>query len=77
MIFVTVYLLSNFWGKLQDWQLALYSYYVILGCSGTTIAFWIGIDGKRLERYAERIRLLEKKLIDLEKKINLIKPHSQ
>ncbi|MCJ7721490.1 hypothetical protein MUO98_03665 [Candidatus Bathyarchaeota archaeon] len=77
MIFVTVYVLSSFWGELQDWRLALYSYYVILGFSGATIAFWIGIDGKRLERYAERIRSLEKKLIDLEKKIKLIKPRSQ
>lgn len=77
MILVTVYVLSSFWGQLQDWWLALYGYYVILGCSGAAIALWIGIDGKRLERYAERIRSLEKKLIELEKKIKLIKPHSQ
>ena len=77
MILVTVYVLSRFWGQLQDWWLALYSYYVILGCSGAAIALWIGIDGKRLERYAERIRSLEKKLNELEKKIKLIKPHSQ
>ncbi len=77
MILVTVYVLNSLWGNLETWKLALYSYYVILGCSGIVIAFWIGIDGKRLERYAKRIRSLEKKLIELEKKIRLIKPRSQ
>jgi len=77
MIFVTVYVLHSFWGQLQDWWLALYSYYVILGCSGVAIAFWIAIDGKRLERYGVKIRSLEKKLIELEKKIRLIKPRTQ
>ena len=76
MIFVTAYIMYNFWDQLQDWWLVLYSYYVILGCSGLVIAFWIGIDAKRLERYSEKIKNLEKKLIELEKKIKLIKPRS-
>ena len=76
MIFVTAYIMYNFWDQLQDWWLVLYSYYVILGCSGLVIAFWIGIDAKRLERYSEKIKSLEKKLIELEKKIKLIKPRS-
>ena len=77
MIFVTVYVLYSFWGQLQDWWLAIYSYYVILGCSGVVIAFWMGIDGKRLENYAEKIRSLEKRLIALEKKIRLIRPRTK
>jgi hypothetical protein len=36
------------------------------------MALWIAIDGKRLERYANKIRNLEKKLTELEKKIKLI-----
>jgi len=40
------------------------------------IACWIAVDGKRLERYAVNIRKLEEKLIELEKKIRLIKPRS-
>ena len=76
MIFVTVYVLYSSWGQMQDWWLAIYSYYVILGCSGVVIALWIAIDGKRLEHYAVKIRNLEKKLIELEKKVRLIKPRS-
>jgi hypothetical protein len=74
MIFVTFYVMYNFWEELGNWWLALYSYYIILGCSGLVIAFWIGIDAKRLESYSEKIKNLEKKLIELEKKIKLIKP---
>jgi hypothetical protein len=73
MIFVTIYLLNSFWGQLEDWLLAIYSYYLVLGISGVVIAFWIAIDGKRLERYAVKIREMENKLIELEKKIRTIK----
>ena len=73
MIVLTFYVLMTFSGQLQDWWLALYAYYIVLGCIGITISFWIGIDGKRLERYAQKIRKLENKLTDLEKKIKLIK----
>ncbi len=40
------------------------------------MAFWIAIDGKRLKRYAVKIREMEKKLVVLEKKIRRIKPRS-
>ena len=76
MIFVTIYLLNRSWGQMGDWWLAIYSYYLILGLSGVVIAFWIAIDGKRLKRYAIMIRELENKLIVLEKKIRIIKPHT-
>ena len=74
MICVTIYLLNSFWGQMEDLWVAIYSYYLILGISGVVIAFWIAIDGKRLERYAVKIRELEQKLVALEKKIRIIKP---
>ena len=77
MIFMTVFVLSSYWGQLQDMWLLLYSYYVILGCSGVIISLWIALDGKRLQNYATKIRNLEQKLIDLEKKIKLIAPREK
>ena len=76
MIFVTVYILNSSWGQMEDWLLAIYSYYVIVGVSGVVIALWIAIDGKRLERYAIKIRELEKKLVNVEQKIRNIKPRN-
>jgi len=77
MIFMTIFVLSSYWGQLQDFWLLLYSYYVILGFSGIIISAWIAIDGKRLQNYAIKIRKLEQKLIDLEKKIRLIAPRKK
>jgi hypothetical protein len=37
------------------------------------MALWIAIDEKRLEQYAVKIKKLENKLIELEKKIKLIR----
>ena len=75
MIFATLYVLNSQWAQLEEWMLTLYIYYVILGFSGVSIAAWIAIDGKRLERYAAHIKKLEEKLVALEKKIKLIKRH--
>jgi len=77
MIFVTIFVLSSYWGQLQDFWLVLYSYYMILGCSGVIIAAWIAIDGKRLQNYSVKIRNLEQKLIILDKKIKLIGPREK
>ena len=76
MIFATIYILNSQWGQIEDWILTLYIYYIILGLSGVSLAAWIAIDGKRLERYAAHIKKLEEKLVALEKKIRLIKPHN-
>ena len=73
MIFATIYVLNSSWGNLEAWKLALYSYYIILGFSVVTIAYWIAIDGKRLKNYAAKIGALEKKLLELEQKIKKIK----
>jgi hypothetical protein len=48
-----------------------------VGISGVVIALWIAIDGKRLERYALKIRELEKKLVDVEQKIRNLKPRTR
>ncbi|MGD9131355.1 MAG: hypothetical protein PVH73_07265 [Candidatus Bathyarchaeota archaeon] len=77
MIFVTAYVLNNLWGQLETLNLILYIYYMILGLSGIAIALWIAIDGKRLERYAANVRKMEEKLVELEKKIRIIKPRNQ
>lgn len=76
MILATIYVLNSQWTQLEEWMLTLYIYYVILGFSGVSIAAWVAIDGKRLERYATTIKKLEEKLIALEKKIRLIKPRN-
>ncbi len=76
MIIVTTYILNSQLGQLEEWTLTLYVYYIILGLSGVSLATWIAIDGKRLERYAAHIKKLEEKLVALEKKIRLIKPHN-
>ena len=75
MVIATIYILNNQWAQLEEWMLTLYIYYIILGLSGMSIAAWIAIDGKRLERYAAHIRKLEEKLLAIEKKIRHIKPH--
>lgn len=74
MILATIYLLNSLGGQLEAWRLPLYSYYLIMGISGAAIAYWIAIDGKRLEHYAANIEELEKKLLKLEQKIKTIKP---
>jgi predicted membrane protein len=76
MIFVTIYVLNSFWGQTETWRLALHSYYLPMGLSGVAIAYWIAIDGKRLHRYATNIGELEKKLVDSEQRIKIIKPTS-
>jgi hypothetical protein len=74
MILATIYLLNSLGGQLEAWKLPLYSYYLIMGISGAAIAYWIAIDGKRLENYATNIEDLEKKLAHLEQRIKIMKP---
>jgi predicted membrane channel-forming protein YqfA (hemolysin III family) len=74
MILATIYILSSSWGHTEAWRLALYSYYILMGFSGISIAYWIAIDGKRIENYADNMGKLEKKLLELEQKIKTAKP---
>ena len=77
MIVSIIFILNSLWGELEAWISTLYIYYIIVGLSGIALALWIAIDGKRLERYAEKIRNLEKKFIALEQKIKIIRPRNQ
>jgi hypothetical protein len=45
----------------------------VLGFCGVAIAYWIAMDGKHIERYAVEIQDLERRILDLEKKIDHIK----
>ena len=73
MILATIYILNSFGGQLETWRLPLYSYYLVMGLSGAAIAYWISIDGKRLENYATNMEQLEQKLIKLEQTIKIMK----
>jgi predicted membrane protein len=75
MILATIYILNTFGGQLEAWRLPLYTYYLIMGLSGAVIAYWIAIDGKRLENYATNLEELERKLLKLEQNIKIMKPH--
>jgi hypothetical protein len=75
MIFATIYVLNSFGGQLETWRLALYSYYMLMGLSGIAIAYWIAIDGKHLQHYSSNIERMEKRLLELEQRIKIIKPH--
>lgn len=77
MIIVTIYLMSGQYGHMENWSLAIYIYYLILGIAGMILAVWMALDGKRLERYATNMKKLEEKLIELEKKIRIITPRNK
>lgn len=72
-IFATVYVLNIFWNYLEAWQLVLYIYYIVLGFCGVTIAYWIVVDGKDIEHSVVQIQELERRILDLERKIDRIK----
>ncbi len=72
-IFATSYILNVFWRLLEAWQIALYIYFFVLGSCGVAIALWIAQDGKHIERCAVEIQDLERRILDLERKIDYIK----
>ncbi len=72
-IFATSYILNVFWSFLEMWQMALYVYYLVLGFCGVAIACWIAMDGKHVERCAVEIQDLERRILDLERRIDHIK----
>jgi len=75
-IFATSYVLNVFWSFLETWQMALYVYYLVLGFCGVAIAYWIAMDGKYIEHCAVNIHDLERRILDLERKIDHIKKNS-
>ena len=72
-IFATIYVLNIFWNYLEAWQIVLYIYYLVLGFCGVAIAYWIVADGKDIKHGVVEIQDLERRILDLERKINHIK----
>ena len=75
-IFATSYILNVFWSFLEMWQMTLYVYYLVLGFCGVAIAYWIAMDGKHVERCAVEIQDLERRILDLERRIDHIKKNT-
>ncbi|MDH5419334.1 MAG: hypothetical protein OEY39_07820 [Candidatus Bathyarchaeota archaeon] len=72
-IFATGYVLNVFWSFLETWQMSLYVYYLVLGFCGMAIAYWIAMDGKHIEHCTVEIQDLERRILDLERRIDHIK----
>lgn len=72
-VFSCIYLLNSFWNHMELWQTAHYIYFLTLALCGVVLALWIAADGKNIERYAMKIRELETRILDFEKKIDHIK----
>ena len=72
-IFAAVYVLNSSWGYLENWQIFLYIYYLVLGFCGVAVACWIMMDGKHIEHCAVEIQNLERRIQDLERQIDRIK----
>ncbi|MGQ9459845.1 MAG: hypothetical protein ACUVRA_01250 [Candidatus Bathyarchaeaceae archaeon] len=72
-IIATGYILNSSWNNLENWQLSFYIYYLVLAFCGVSIACWIIMDGRHIERCAVEIRNLEKRILDLERQIDRIK----
>ncbi len=53
--------------------MVLYIYYLVLGFCGVAIAYWIVADGKDIEHGVVQIQVLERRILDLERKIDHIK----
>jgi len=72
-IFATSYVLTIFWNNLEAWQTVLYIYYLVLGFCSVAIVCWIVWERKDIENGVVEIQDLEKRLLDLERKIDRIK----
>lgn len=75
-IFATVYVLGVFWSFLEMWQMSLYVYYLVLGFCGVALAFWIAMDGKHIEHCTVEMKDLERRILDLERKIDYVKKNT-
>jgi len=73
MFFVTLFVLFTNVVNFESNKLILCGYYAISALGGVTLAFWILLEEKRLEKYSTKTNLLEKRLIALEEKIKLMK----
>ncbi len=72
-VFSSLYLLSSLWNHMEQWQIAHYVYYMVLALCGVVLSLWLATDGQYLERCTVKLRDLESRILDFEKRINNIK----
>lgn len=53
-------------------QIIFYSYYLISSLGGLTLAFWLFLEERRLEKYSSKAKILEDRLLTLEEKIKSV-----
>ena len=72
MFFVTLYIIFSNGSNFESSKIILYSYYLISSLGGVTLAFWLSLEERRLEKYSTKAKILEERLMNLEEKIKMI-----
>lgn len=72
-VFSSLYLLASLWHHIERWQVAHYVYYMVLALCGVVLSLWLATDGQYIESCAVKLRDLESRILDFEKRINNIK----
>jgi len=72
MFFVTLYIIFSNGSNFESSMFILYSYYLISSLGGVTLAFWLSLEERRLEKYSTKAKILEERLMTLEEKIKMI-----
>jgi len=71
--FSALCLLTSLWHHMERWQIAHYVYYMVLALCGVVLSLWLVTDGRYLERCTVKLRDLESRILDFEKRVNNIK----
>jgi len=77
MFFVTLFIILSNGSNFESSRLILYTYYLITAVGGVTLAYWISLEERQLEKYSRKAKILEDRLIALEEKIKLIRHRSK
>jgi len=72
MFFVTLYIIFSNGSNFESNRIILYSYYLISSLGGVTLASWLSLEERRLEKYSTKAKILEERLLTLEEKIKMI-----
>jgi len=54
------------WTYIQDWEIALFAFYILIGFCGVLLAFWVYQDGQSLHDLNEKIYAFQKKIDEFE-----------
>ncbi|HLE74919.1 MAG TPA: hypothetical protein VI864_02615 [Candidatus Bathyarchaeia archaeon] len=81
LVYVAAFLVALFgvfsipvqaWQNIENWQKAMFAFYILVGFCGILIACWVYEDGQQTERletfYYSLEKALEKRIYELEKK---------